>query len=86
MRLVKGMIEGVVFIQDPRNKREVMEILRKHLRLSTDQDAETSYNSLCARCRVSMSHPTRRPGETSKSMLHESLPKSRSWISIRLSM
>ena len=46
MRLVKGMIEGVVFIQDPRNKREVMEILRKHLRLSTDQDAETSYNAL----------------------------------------
>jgi ABC-type nitrate/sulfonate/bicarbonate transport system substrate-binding protein len=46
MRLVKGMIEGVVFIQDPRNKREVMEILKKHLRLNTDQDAETSYNSL----------------------------------------
>jgi ABC-type nitrate/sulfonate/bicarbonate transport system substrate-binding protein len=46
MRLVKGMIEGVVFIQDPRNKREVMEILRKHLRLSTDQDAETSYSAL----------------------------------------
>ena len=46
MRLVKGMIEGVVFIQDPRNKREVMEILRKHLRLSTEQDAETSYNAL----------------------------------------
>lgn len=46
MRLVKGMIEGVVFIQDPRNKREVMDILRKHLRLSTDQDAETSYSAL----------------------------------------
>jgi NitT/TauT family transport system substrate-binding protein len=46
MRLVKGMIEGVVFIQDPRNKREVMDTLKKHLRLSTDQDAETSYNSL----------------------------------------
>ena len=46
MRLVKGMIEGVGFIQDPRNKREVMDILRKHLRLSTDQDAETSYNAL----------------------------------------
>jgi NitT/TauT family transport system substrate-binding protein len=46
MRLVKGMIEGVVFIQDPRNKREVMEVLKKHLRLNTDQDAETSYNSL----------------------------------------
>ncbi len=46
LRLVKGMVEGVVFIQEPRNKREVMEVLRKHLRLSTDGDAETSYNSL----------------------------------------
>ena len=46
MRLVKSMVEGVVFIQSPRNKREVMGVLKKHLRLSTDQDAETSYNSL----------------------------------------
>lgn len=46
MRLVKGMIEGVVFIQDPRNKREVMETLKKHLRLSTDRDTETSYSAL----------------------------------------
>ena len=46
LRLVKGMVEGVVFIQEPRNKRDVMEVLKKHLRLSTDGDAETSYNSL----------------------------------------
>ncbi len=46
MRLVKGMVEGVAFIQDPRNKRDIMEVLKKHLRLSADQDAETSYNSL----------------------------------------
>jgi NitT/TauT family transport system substrate-binding protein len=46
MRLVKGMVEGVVFIHSPRNKREVMNVLKKHLRLSTDQDAETSYNAL----------------------------------------
>jgi ABC-type nitrate/sulfonate/bicarbonate transport system substrate-binding protein len=45
-RLVKGMIEGVAFIHDPGNKREVMNVLKKHLRLSTDQDAETSYNTL----------------------------------------
>jgi ABC-type nitrate/sulfonate/bicarbonate transport system substrate-binding protein len=45
-RLVKGMIEGVSFIQNPGNKREVMTVLKKHLRLSTDQDAETSYNTL----------------------------------------
>lgn len=46
LRLTKGMIEGVVFIQEPRNKRDVMDALKKHLRLSTDQDAETSYNTL----------------------------------------
>ena len=46
MRLVKGMIEAVVFIHTPRNKREVMEVLKKHLRLPTEQDAETSYNAL----------------------------------------
>lgn len=45
-RLAKGMIEGVVFIQDARNKRDVMNTLKKHLRLSTDQDAEASYNTL----------------------------------------
>ena len=28
MRLVKGMIETVAFIQDPRNKREVMDLKR----------------------------------------------------------
>jgi len=46
MRLTKGMVEGVAFIHNPRNKREVMDVLKKHLRLSTDQDAETSYNAL----------------------------------------
>ncbi|HEU4340800.1 MAG TPA: ABC transporter substrate-binding protein [Candidatus Binatia bacterium] len=46
MRLVKGMAEGVAFIQEARNKREVMGVLKKNLRLGTDQDAETSYNTL----------------------------------------
>jgi NitT/TauT family transport system substrate-binding protein len=46
MRLVRGMFEGVAFIHSPRNKREVMEVLKKHLRLRADQDAETSYNAL----------------------------------------
>jgi len=46
MRLVKGMVEGVAFIQEPRNKRDVMAVLKKNLRLSNDQDAETSYSSL----------------------------------------
>lgn len=46
LRLVKGMVEGVVFIQEPRNKREVMEVLKRNLRLRSEEDAETSYNSL----------------------------------------
>jgi ABC-type nitrate/sulfonate/bicarbonate transport system substrate-binding protein len=46
LRLTKGMAEGVAFIHAPRNKREVMAILKKNLRLTTDEDAETSYNSL----------------------------------------
>src|SRR5713226_355524 len=45
-RLVKGMIDGVAFIHDPRNKRDVMAVLKKNLRLSTDDDAERSFNSL----------------------------------------
>ena len=46
MRLVRGMIEGVAFIHDPRNKRDVMAVLKKNLRLNTDEDAERSFNSL----------------------------------------
>ena len=46
MRLTKGMIDGIVYILDPRNKREVANVMKKHLRLSTDEDAETSYQSL----------------------------------------
>ncbi|MBI4524175.1 MAG: ABC transporter substrate-binding protein [Deltaproteobacteria bacterium] len=46
MRLVKGMVEGVGFIQDSRNKRDVMDVLKKQLRLRTDQDAERSYDTL----------------------------------------
>lgn len=46
LRLAKGMIETVAFSQDPRNKREVMAVLKRNLRLSSDEDAEKSYNSL----------------------------------------
>ena len=46
MRLVKGMIEGVAFIHDARNKRDVMAVLKKNLRLATDEDAERAFTSL----------------------------------------
>ena len=46
LRLTKGMIETVAFSQDPRHKREVMAVLKKNLRLSSDEDTEKSYNSL----------------------------------------
>jgi ABC-type nitrate/sulfonate/bicarbonate transport system substrate-binding protein len=45
-RLAKGMADGGAYILDPRNKKEVVAVLKKHLRLSSDDDAETSYNSL----------------------------------------
>jgi ABC-type nitrate/sulfonate/bicarbonate transport system substrate-binding protein len=45
-RLAKGMVDGIVYILDPRNKREVSAVLKKHLRLSADEIAETSYHSL----------------------------------------
>jgi ABC-type nitrate/sulfonate/bicarbonate transport system substrate-binding protein len=45
-RLTKGMIDGLAYLLEPRNKREVAQVLKKHLRLSTEEDAETSYNSL----------------------------------------
>jgi ABC-type nitrate/sulfonate/bicarbonate transport system substrate-binding protein len=46
LRLAKGMIDAIVYILDTRNKREVAEVMKKHLRLSSDEDAETSYHSL----------------------------------------
>ena len=45
-RLARGMVDGIVYILDPRNKREVNSVLKKHLRLSADEVAETSYHSL----------------------------------------
>jgi hypothetical protein len=45
-RLARGMVDGIVYILDPRNKKEVSAVLKKHLRLSADEDAETSYHSL----------------------------------------
>jgi ABC-type nitrate/sulfonate/bicarbonate transport system substrate-binding protein len=46
MRLTKGMVDAIVYILDARNKRDVAAVLKKHLRLSVDEDAATSYNSL----------------------------------------
>ena len=46
IRLARGMVDGIVYILDPRNKKEVSAVLKKHLRLSADEVAETSYHSL----------------------------------------
>jgi ketosteroid isomerase-like protein len=45
-RLVKGMVEAVVFIHDPGNKEGVEEVLKKNLRLARREDVETSYGVL----------------------------------------
>jgi ABC-type nitrate/sulfonate/bicarbonate transport system substrate-binding protein len=41
--LTKGFVEALVYIQDPNHKRDVMEVLKKNLRLSKDEDIEASY-------------------------------------------
>ena len=43
VNLTKGVVESLVFILDPANKREVGETLRKNLRLSKDEDVEAAY-------------------------------------------
>jgi ABC-type nitrate/sulfonate/bicarbonate transport system substrate-binding protein len=41
--LTKGLVEALVYIQDPNHKRDVMEVMKKNLRLSRDEDIEASY-------------------------------------------
>ena len=41
--LTKGIVETLVYILDPANRREVSEVLKKNLRLSKDEDVEASY-------------------------------------------
>ena len=39
----KGLVEALVYIQDPSHKRETMDVLKKNLRLSREEDIEASY-------------------------------------------
>jgi ABC-type nitrate/sulfonate/bicarbonate transport system substrate-binding protein len=41
--LAKGIVEALVYIQEPANKRDVSEVLKTHLRLTRDEDIEASY-------------------------------------------
>jgi hypothetical protein len=41
--LTKGIVEALVYIQEPSHKRDVMEILKRNLRLSKEEDFEASY-------------------------------------------
>src|SRR4026209_2396556 len=43
VNLAKGIVDSLVFILDPANKRDVGETLRKNLRLSKDEDIEAAY-------------------------------------------
>jgi ABC-type nitrate/sulfonate/bicarbonate transport system substrate-binding protein len=43
VNLTKGIVDSLVFILDPVNKRDVAETLRKNLRLSKDEDVEAAY-------------------------------------------
>ncbi len=46
--LLKGFVDTLVYIQEPVHKREVMEVLKKNLRLSKEEETEASYNVLRA--------------------------------------
>src|SRR3990170_3622294 len=46
LRLIQGMVEAVVFIHDPRNKTNVMQVLKKNLLFDKLEDTEMSYNVL----------------------------------------
>jgi NitT/TauT family transport system substrate-binding protein len=41
--LTKGLIESLIYILEPGNRRDVAAILKRNLRLSKDEDAEASY-------------------------------------------
>ena len=41
--LTKGLVEALVYIQDTSHKRDVMEVIKKNLRLSKEEDVEASY-------------------------------------------
>ncbi len=43
INLTKGVVDSLAFILDPANKRDVSDVLRKHLRLSKDEDVDASY-------------------------------------------
>jgi ABC-type nitrate/sulfonate/bicarbonate transport system substrate-binding protein len=45
-RMLKGMVDAVVMIQDPAAKPEIVEILRKAFRFPKPEDAEASYKVL----------------------------------------
>ena len=53
--LTKGIVETLVYILEPANKREVSEVLKKHLRLSKDEDIEASIECHGCRCLTSTS-------------------------------
>ena len=46
LRLIQGMVEAVVFIHDPKNKADVMRVLKKNLRFDKLEDTEMSYDVL----------------------------------------
>jgi len=43
VNLTKGLVDSLVFILDPANKRDVSEALKKNLRLSKEEDVEAAY-------------------------------------------
>ena len=46
--LTKGLIESLIYILEPANRREVAAILKRNLRLAKDEDGESSARTAIA--------------------------------------
>ncbi len=54
LRLLKGLVDAVVMIHDPKAKTNIVEILRKAFRFPSAEDAEASYKVLTAMATVEL--------------------------------
>jgi ABC-type nitrate/sulfonate/bicarbonate transport system substrate-binding protein len=46
LRLIEGMVDAIVYLHDKKNKANVMQVLKKHLRFEKTEDTELSYDVL----------------------------------------
>jgi len=77
LRFLKGFLEGIAFFKQ--NKKESLEIVRKKLRISADQERnlERSYDLLATKYYEQMPYPSLRGVETVLGILEKDNPKAK---------